>query len=545
MDSRHPRGDRDEPDPRHPRREHGKYPPGSVFISYRRGDSAGYAGRLYDRLSSRFGDEQIFMDIDTIEPGVDFVQRITQAMTSCRVVLVIIGPDWLTAADRDGNRRLDDPRDYLRMEITEALTRDVRVIPVLVHGASMPSSADLPDELRGLATRHAQELSDTRWGFDTEHLMEVIERSLRDRPSAALPSETEASSRPTRRGVPPSYLIVALIMLVAGATVWLLIDRRIADGGERPPSSSPSTNKSPPGSASSSIAPSEAAPEVIAFVSDRSGSLEIWTMNVDGTDLRQITDGQAKELVHPDWSPDGQRIAFASNSMGGDNAGGDMEIWTINTDGTDLRQLTNNVGIRDAAPDWSPDGARIAFSSRRTDGDAADEDLDIWTMNRDGQDARRLTDNDYDDDTPDWSSDGRQIVWETNPGDGHDIYRMNADGSAQVEVVAGPGDNYWPMWSPDDDSIAYRSNKSRGGDDYDIYTVTPQGDSIARLTSDGADNHRPSWSPDGRQLTFDKATGTGRAVYVVPADGGEARPLTDDSADDHAAAWRPSMPATR
>jgi hypothetical protein len=514
-----------------------------VFISYRRGDSAGYAGRLYDRLSSRFGDEQIFMDIDTIEPGVDFVQRITQAMTSCRVVLVIIGPDWLTAADRDGNRRLDDPRDYLRMEITEALTRDVRVIPVLVHGASMPSSTDLPDELQGLATRHAQELSDTRWGFDTEQLIDVIERSLRDHPGAASPSETEAGSRPARRGV-PSYLIVVLITLVAGATVWLLINRGTAGGGE-PSNSSPSTNQSPPGSASSTIAPSEAASDVIAFVSDRSGSPEIWMMNVDGTDRRQITAGRAEELVHPDWSPDGQRIAFASNSTDGDNADGDMEIWTMNTDGTDLRQLTNNVGIRDAAPDWSPNGARIAFSSQRTDGNTADEDLDIWTMNSsDGQDTRRLTDNDYDDDTPDWSPDGRQIVWETNPGDGHDIYRMNADGSAQVEVVAGPGDDYWPMWSPDGDRIAYRSNKGRGGADYDLYTVTPRGDSIARLTSDGADNHRPSWSPDGSQLTFDKATDTGRAVYVVPADGGEARPLTDDSADDHAAAWRPAVRPT-
>lgn len=108
-------------------------PDGSVFISYRRGDSAGHTGRLYDGLSAALGDAAVFMDIDAIDPGVDFAQRIRQALTICRVALVVIGPRWISAAAPDGARRLDDPEDYLRMEIAAALRRDdVVVVPVLV-----------------------------------------------------------------------------------------------------------------------------------------------------------------------------------------------------------------------------------------------------------------------------------------------------------------------------------------------------------------------------------------------------------------------------
>jgi Tol biopolymer transport system component len=363
------------------------------------------------------------------------------------------------------------------------------------------------------------------------------------------PTPPDTGDGRPRRGVPPSYLIVALIVVVAGASVWLLIDRR-AGGGSGGGASEPDDRSSagaPVVAASPSAAPSEPAVDVIAFVSDRSGTPEVWTMNVDATDVRQVTDTRAAELVHPDWSPDGQQIVFASNATGGSNADGDMEIWTVNADGTDLRQLTDNVGVRDAAPDWSPDGTRIAFSSARSDsgtGDTPDEDLEIWIMNSaDGQNEQRLTDNDHDDDTPDWSPDGRQIVWETNPASGHDIFRMNADGSGKTEVYAGPGADFWPMWSPDGDRIAYRSDEQSGGSGHDILTVTLEGEPIARLTADAADNHRPNWSPDGGRLTFDKAVGAGRDIFVVPAGGGDAQRLTDDPAADHSAAWRPSPTA--
>ncbi len=135
--------------------------PMKIFISYRRDDSAGYAGRLFDFLAARFGSENVFMDIDTIEPGDDFRKVIANAVQTCDVVLVMIGRQWLTIPGPDGQRRLDDPGDWVRVEVATALANpNVRVIPVLVRGASMPGEHELPGELRELAWRNALELSD-------------------------------------------------------------------------------------------------------------------------------------------------------------------------------------------------------------------------------------------------------------------------------------------------------------------------------------------------------------------------------------------------
>jgi len=148
-----------------------------IFISYRRDDSAGYAGRLFDHLSARFGAKNIFMDIDTIEPGEDFRKVVNNAVGNCDVVLVMIGKQWLSVANEQGQRRLDDPRDWVRMEVSTALTNtQTRVIPVLVRDASMPGDRELPDNLKELAWRNAIELSDSRFQHDANKLIEVIER---------------------------------------------------------------------------------------------------------------------------------------------------------------------------------------------------------------------------------------------------------------------------------------------------------------------------------------------------------------------------------
>ena len=101
----------------------------TLFINYRREDTAPYAGRLYDRLSAHFGDEQVFIDIDQIEPGEDFVEAINRKVGACEIAIVLIGPNWLRATDASGKRRLDDTEDFVRMEIAAALQREIRVIP--------------------------------------------------------------------------------------------------------------------------------------------------------------------------------------------------------------------------------------------------------------------------------------------------------------------------------------------------------------------------------------------------------------------------------
>ena len=146
-----------------------------IFISYRREDSAGHTGRLYDWLEGRFGKDDIFMDVDTIEPGLDFVEAIQQAVGSCDALIAVIGKRWLDASDAAGHRRLDDPEDLVRLEIATALERGIRVLPVLVEGAREPRSLDLPDGLKLLGRCSALELSDTRFRSDVYRLIEALE----------------------------------------------------------------------------------------------------------------------------------------------------------------------------------------------------------------------------------------------------------------------------------------------------------------------------------------------------------------------------------
>lgn len=147
-----------------------------IFISYRRQDSQMAAGRLADGLERHFGKAQIFRDVETIQPGVDFVDAIESALSSCSVVLAIIGRRWTGAAE-GGKNRLLDPNDWIRLEIAAALKRGIRVIPVLVEGAQPPADADLPDDLKPLARRQAQTLSDERWEYDVQQLAKVLETS--------------------------------------------------------------------------------------------------------------------------------------------------------------------------------------------------------------------------------------------------------------------------------------------------------------------------------------------------------------------------------
>lgn len=146
-----------------------------IFLSYRRDDSAGHAGRLFDRLSEHFGRERLFMDVDHIEPGEDFVQVIEAAVGSSAVLLVVIGRRWLTSGDVTA-RRIDNPNDFVRLEVASALASNIRVIPVLVQDATMPGPQDLPDDLLSLTRRNAIELSDLRWNRDVDQLISGLER---------------------------------------------------------------------------------------------------------------------------------------------------------------------------------------------------------------------------------------------------------------------------------------------------------------------------------------------------------------------------------
>jgi outer membrane biosynthesis protein TonB len=166
-----------------------------IFISYRREDSAGHAGRLFDRLCAYFGKDSVFMDVEGIEAGVDFVETIEQAVGGCDVLLAVIGRGWLDSKNSQGDRRLDDPQDFIRLETAAALARKVRVVPVLVEGAQMPPAESLPAELRTLTRRQAVELRDSRWEDDIQALVKVLERVL----AQTTPAAARATEKKDRR----------------------------------------------------------------------------------------------------------------------------------------------------------------------------------------------------------------------------------------------------------------------------------------------------------------------------------------------------------
>ena len=141
-----------------------------IFISYRRDDSAGTAGRLRDWLAGPFGDESLFMDVDNIPAGADFAKYLNDQVANCDIFLCTIGPNWLNARDDDGKRRLDQTDDYVRVEIAAALSRDISIVPVLIDGARVPKARELPDEIAPFTRRQAAEVRNSHFRRDADEL---------------------------------------------------------------------------------------------------------------------------------------------------------------------------------------------------------------------------------------------------------------------------------------------------------------------------------------------------------------------------------------
>lgn len=209
---------------------------GRIFISYRREETAYPAGWLYDRLADRYGGGQVFKDVDSIQLGDDFVESITRAVGSCDVVLVLIGDEWLTIADEHGRRRLDDPDDFVRLEVQAALTRNVRVIPILVDTARMPRADELPESLNRLVRRQALEFSPARFEFDTSRLFKVLDNTLAEvrrtqddggipavPPPAPAPDRTPLREHDGHTEPPRRQRLSKRVLLLGGAAAAVVI----------------------------------------------------------------------------------------------------------------------------------------------------------------------------------------------------------------------------------------------------------------------------------------------------------------------------------
>lgn len=265
----------------------------------------------------------------------------------------------------------------------------------------------------------------------------------------------------------------------------------------------------------------------LAFVSDREGNPEIYVMDALGGSQRRATRNQSINAF-PSWSPDGNAIVYMSYAFrrsphlfrvvrgGAQQAGrllqkldpnrpvyrgvydptggrlavvisvdGAAEIFTVDVDGRNLRRLTNHKAI-DVAPSWSPDGSRIAFVSDRTGAPQ------VYVMNADGSGQRRLTFDGSYNTGPAWSPDGRWIAYETRVGGQFDIWIIDPDGQTNVPVVRHPRSDESPSWSPDSRMLAFQSTR-RGG--ADIYVVDLEGDAPRRLTEAAGDDTHPDWGP--------------------------------------------------
>ncbi len=199
----------------------------AIFISYRRDDAEGEAGRLFDDLQKQFGESSVFIDVAGIQAGRDFRKAIDESVATCGILLAVIGKGWLDAKDSAGKRRLDDPSDFVRLETASALKRDIPVIPVLVHGAQMPRPEELPDDLKDLAYRNGCELTHARWASDLQLLIQSLRGYVADPKdcpeTVSAPASSRIIIRPAPTPPPPSVRLpfLAIVAIVLSVIVVL------------------------------------------------------------------------------------------------------------------------------------------------------------------------------------------------------------------------------------------------------------------------------------------------------------------------------------
>ncbi|MBN1680700.1 MAG: PD40 domain-containing protein [Anaerolineae bacterium] len=316
--------------------------------------------------------------------------------------------------------------------------------------------------------------------------------------------------------VVPTEMPMLVATAIAGATLIM------------PPTSTPDAGAAPTEILS---LPTESLPvdegDRIVFQSDRDGENEVFTVNADGSDLRQLTFNEVYDGA-PAWSPDKTKIAFGGT--GQHNGYNDDEVFVMNADGSNVQNLTNSPGV-DWSPAWSPDGQQIVFHSDR------DGDYDIYIMDADGSNLRQLTFNSAADWHPNWSPDGSTIVYASDIDGDYDIYTVSVDGGQPIQITYNNQTDAWPMWSPDGTQIACESSNTVDGG-FQVLVMDADGSGIFQVTSaTDHENWHPSWSPDGTRIVFASNKDGNFDIWTINVDGTNRQRITYNTSEENWPDW--------
>jgi TolB protein len=482
-----------------------------IFISYARADGKAEADILADRLL-RLGHE-VFQDVDKILAGDAWEYELLRRIRWSDVLISLVTPASMVSK-------------YVYFEFEEALRRKKLIIPVIVRDTPLPGYLHRINALR---------LTGNNW----DGLLLQIERAIRQ----------YFLKRLFQRIILAAALILTVVIVLAFA-----VFRSNSASGNLPDSTQDSvanevtktttealtTNTtSPTGTLETPTLTLSDTPEPptltstpfgggsgqIAFDSDRDGNRDIYLMDLATGDVKRLTNNPAYDGI-PEWSPDGSKIVFISQRDGGDG-----DIFVMNADGSDERNLTVlPVDANEWNPTWSPDGEYIAFVSDRAGTN------DIYIMDNDGKNIRQLTNNALWEWKPSWSSDGTEIVCQVDALGYMQLYKVDVITGVLHRLTNTGATDGIPTWSPDGNSIAFLSDRDG---DASIYLMDTEGTNVTRLTS--ASSEIVSWSPDGSQIAFSRipALGNSDEIYVVNINTKELRRLTNNGNNDLSPAWRP------
>jgi Tol biopolymer transport system component len=552
-----------------------------IFISYRRSDNPDATGRIYDRLVSEFGKAQVFKDVDSITLGQDFRGHLNGIVGDCGVVLAIIGPRWTDAHNKDGQRRLEDPDDFVRIELEAALARDIPVVPVLVGHAPVPVASELPGSLAPMAFRQSIEVRpDPDFHNDATRLVTAL-RGILDPTAAAAEQEVAAITAPAaatgmQRARPLGW-IVATVLGIAAAAMVVPTFRHLR---ETPPPESRVDIVTPATDDPASFALSPDGRQIV-FVAKSDGAPRLWLRSLAKAAAQPLAGTEGATL--PFWSPDSRSIGFfVQNSLkrldldGGHpqtlapgiatkpgswsskgvilfSSGPLAPISRVAASGgaTTVLPLLGKNAAGNEFPLFLPDGQHFVFAGN------SQTDAGTYLGSLDGAAAVRLTSiygqMAY---LPSgwllWIRSGGTLVGQrldvargalvgepvaladgvisvSASATGVVAYRAGGSGQRQLTWVdrsgalrgtVGPPDEslFAPRVSPDGRQVAF-SRETQGKTD-----IWLQDDARAsRMTFGSGDSTNPVWSPDGSRLAFVSISGAAYDLYQKPTNGAQAQ----------------------